>query len=87
LFQDPAFAAATRTKWNSIKSAHLDTLPEYIEAKAQSMQAATARNFQRWPMLRAQVWPNAVVTGSHEGELAHLRDWLRQRIDWLDANL
>ena len=31
------------------------------------------------------VWPNAVVTGSYEGEVQYLKQWLRTRIDWMDA--
>ncbi len=86
-FQDPVFAAATRAKWDASKAAHIDSLPDFIEANALAIQAASGRNFQKWPILRTQVWPNVVVTGSKEGEIAYLRDWLEQRIAWLDANL
>lgn len=87
LFDDPWFASQVRQRWTAVKAGALDTLPDLIDEHAAELGAAASANFQKWPILDAWVWPNVVVTGSHEGDLAYAKDWLRQRIDWLDANL
>lgn len=87
LFQDPAFAAATRARWDALKAAQIDTLPAFVEATAAALGAAPAENFRKWPILDRYTWPNGVVTGSYEGDVAYFKDWLLQRIAWLDANL
>ncbi len=87
LFEDPAFAQAVRARWDGIRDQLLDDLIAEMHQQATRMGAAVEHNFNRWPMLHQHTWPNAVLTGSHAGEIAYLTDWLRQRIAWLDANL
>ncbi len=87
LFQDPAFAQAVRSRWDDIRDHLLDDLTGEMAQQATRMGAAIEHNFNRWPILHRHTWPNAVLTGSHAGEIAYLTDWLRQRIAWLDANL
>lgn len=64
-----------------------DTLPALIDADADTIRGAAGANFQKWPVLDRWIWPNVVVTGSWEGDVAYSKDWFRQRIDWLDAHL
>lgn len=85
LFEDPAFQARVKARWNELKAEQFDTILDYIEASAGSLTLAASNNFQRWPILDEWVWPNAVVTGSYEGEVQYLRDWLQTRIAWMDA--
>lgn len=87
LFQDPAFAAQTRARWDALKPGVFDQLPALVDAEAAAIHGAIGDNFVRWPILRDYVWPNVVVTGSWEGEIAYDKDWLLQRVAWLDANL
>lgn len=87
LFQDPAFASRVRMRWQAVRAQHIDTLPAWIEASAAGLGSAPEANFARWPILDRYVWPNPVFAGSHAGEVGFVKDWLRQRIAWLDANL
>ena len=45
------------------------------------------RNFVRWPILTTWVWPNRVVPGSYDGDMAALQEWLSSRISWMDEQL
>jgi hypothetical protein len=49
------------------------------------LQEPAARNFLRWPTLNEYIWPNPVVTGSYQGEVARLRAWLEDRLEWMDG--
>lgn len=88
LFEDPAFAAKVKTKWNQFKSSgYLEELIQHVDRRATSLSHVQSRNFQAWPILSTWVWPNCVVTGSYQGEVAALKTWLRARIDWMDNQL
>nr|WP_284509497.1 CotH kinase family protein [Caballeronia sp. GAFFF2] len=86
---DPTFETRIRAKWVQEKAAHIDTLPSYFDSSAAALQTSGSeqRNFVRWPILDKQVWPNPVVTGSYQGEMDYVKNWLQQRITWLDENL
>lgn len=62
------------SKWN----ARFDSLRSLASG-------AQSRNFQRWPILNEQVWPEKYVAGSWTGEVDTLRNWLRARIRWIDS--
>ena len=51
------------------------------------MDDAVERNFNRWPILGTWIWPNVEVAGSYEGEIQYLKDWIRDRLDWMDQNM
>lgn len=87
LFMDPLFAMITRVRWDGLKTMRLNDLEQFIDQRARALGGVPGRNFERWPTDVTWTWPNSVVTGSHEGETQFLKDWLRQRIDWLDAHL
>ncbi len=87
LFDDPAFQARLKARWNELKAEQIDTILDYIEDSAASLTQSASNNFQRWPILDQWVWPNAVVTGSYEGEVQYLREWLQTRIAWMDAQI
>ena len=87
MFEDPYFTARVTDVWNEIKTTHLLDMFESIDPMTNSLQQSQLNNFQRWPILGAYVWPNAVVTGSYDGEVGYFKTWLQTRIDWMDAQL
>jgi hypothetical protein len=49
---------------------------------------AQQRHFRRWPILGQYVWPNPEpIPTSYAGELSALKNWLRDRLGWIDENL
>jgi hypothetical protein len=85
LFQDPAFAAQVKSRWLKMKSDKtIDSLFNTISARRAYLSKVQVRNFQRWPILSTWVWPNRVVTGSYDGEINAMSDWLWQRKVWMD---
>ena len=57
----------------------------WIDARTAELDGAAARNFERWPILDRDVWPNAHVGGSYDAEISYLKTWLRERLAWLDG--
>ena len=86
LFQDPAFRKMVKNRWNELKP-QLETIPAFIDGRAEYLRQAADRNFKRWPILNVNVWSQAVVTGSYQGEIDYLKDFYTKRLKWLDAEI
>jgi len=85
LFQDPVFANRVKQRWQlMVSDGTLNRLDQYILYRKSWLSTVQERNFNRWPILNTWVWPNRVVTGSYDGEVLALRDWLGGRRAWLN---
>ena len=84
LFEDPAFAARVKLRWNEIKANELPAMFAGITTSSASLQQPQLNNFQRWPTLETYVWPNYTIPGSYAGEITYLNTWLTARIAWMD---
>jgi hypothetical protein len=88
LFQDPAFATAIKDRWNWMKNEGvLDGLFERIDTRTLWLSQVQKANFELWDILNIEVWPNRVVTGTYQGEVDAMKEWLQKRINWIDAQL
>jgi len=88
MFQDPVFAARVKARWNQMVADNtLNKLGDYISARTAFLHTVQTRNFERWPILGIWVWPNRVVTGSYDGEVNAMRNWLFARRVWMTDQL
>ena len=60
---------------------------QYIDDQVALLAEAQERNFDRWPVLGEYVWPNNYIGNTYEEEVDFLKDWLIERLDWMDANM
>ncbi len=59
-----------------------------INEMALELKDAQIRNFQKWPILGVYVWPNPQpISRTFEGEVAELKNFIYNRLVWLDSNL
>lgn len=89
LSNDPAVQEQINCRWNALRNGplHTDSLLQFIDDNATLLADAQARNFQRWPVLGQYVWPNSFVGDTYEEEVDFLKDWLIDRLDWMDDNM
>jgi len=88
LLQDPAFLQRVKLRWQEIRNNGILTdWRKQIITRWDYMSAEQRRNFERWPILNTWVWPNRVVPGSYDGEVAAMQEWLTARISWMDEQL
>jgi hypothetical protein len=74
-----------RTKGNLLD---LEVLNKQIDAYVSELKEPQSRNFQKWNILGKYVWPNPQpVPANYEGEVKELKDWLANRLRWLDQNM
>ena len=84
LFKDPYFVSLVKARWNE-KKQELAELTTFIQNRATALENSQRRNFEKWNILNQYVWPNKIVTGSYQGEVDYLKDFLSKRITWLDT--
>ena len=96
LFEDPAFAAKVAARWTELRQTtySLDNLNAIIDGAANELRTAHVRNFVRWDTLGKTLLPDIrflMFLGPHpdswQGEIAYLKDWIAQRVEWMDENL
>ncbi len=85
--ESDSFQARARERWRALRRGPFatDSLLAWIDTTAAHLDEAQARNFERWPILDQDVWPNAFVGGSYPAEVGHLKEWLADRLAWLDG--
>ena len=90
LFEDPRFCQAVKARWNEVKG-ELETLPDYIDGLLALHRESFDRNFERWPIIGTNVWPNSwpeeQLPTSYDEEVALLKDFCVRRLQWLDTNI
>jgi len=89
LLTDPAFGETLGERWSELRngSFHEDSIMALIDNFQLQMDDAVERNFNRWPVLGTWIWPNVEVAGSYQGEIEYLKDWIMDRLDWMDQNM
>lgn len=88
LFQDPAFAAKVKARWQTLKAeGKLEYIFIYAEARATWLNNMQAKNFGRWPIFDWSTWYTRIIMGSYQGEVNEMIRWQRERALWMDAQL
>ena len=87
--EDSNFNNILNCHWNSYRNNFLSInyLDHLIDSIATLTQEARGRHFVKWPILGTYVWPNPQpIPTDYPGEIAALKQWIRDRINWLDDN-
>ncbi|MCB0401517.1 MAG: CotH kinase family protein [Flavobacteriales bacterium] len=89
LLQDTTYANQLRCRWENLRlnELHLDTILNYVDDLALLLDESQQRNFQRWDILNTYVWPNNYIGGNYPNEISYLKNWITNRIDWIDLNI
>jgi hypothetical protein len=89
LLEDPAYRDLTRCRWEEYRSDvwSNESIHNTVDSLATLLGEASSRDHMRWPRLGQYVWPNAFVGETYEEELNFMRDWIDNRLAWLDFNI
>jgi hypothetical protein len=91
LLQDQTFNTAVIDRWTALRAGKFktETVLKYVDSVASVLSLESQqRNFQRWPEAMGQwIWPNAFVGKTYEEEVLHLKQWISNRMSWLDSNI
>ena len=87
---DSTFRYKAAKRWEILRKTALssDRISAWMDSTATVLQEPRIRNNNRWTgVLGFKIWPNYYVGATYEQETAWMKDWVRQRSVWLDAQL
>jgi len=89
MMTDPALQNKMSCRWHPLRT---NTLSDqrifgYIDSLIVALQAPIQDNFKRWPVLGQYIWPNSFIGNTHDEEINFLKNWLYDRLHWMDANI
>ncbi len=87
---DSAFRGQVRCRWKDLRQTRLNEqrINFLIDSVVNLTDEARQRHFQKWPVLGEWVWPNPQpIPTTYEGEITSLKQWVHDRLTWLDANM
>jgi len=89
LLRDPEYVIQFQNRWTELRSDVYSnpTIMNYIDSMAAVLDQPQQRNFSRWPILNNYIWPNNYVGGSYANEINYLKNWINNRLYWLDSNI
>ena len=78
MFNDPDFVQRYIDRWFELRQDEfsLENINATIDAHAAEISEAAARDYRRWSRSRY---------GDFQGEIDHLKTWLRRRVEWIDS--
>ncbi|MDF1574716.1 MAG: CotH kinase family protein [Bacteroidales bacterium] len=85
--EDSWFRNKLRCRWDELHQTILSSehLHSMIDSAIQVMGDAIPNNFRKWPILGTYVWPNSYVGQTYSDEEWLLRNWIDERLEWMDA--
>ena len=91
LLNDPYFANKVKSRWQELRQNELSDKLIFgkIDLLISELETSDAikKNFERWPILGQWIWPNSYVGTTYESEINYLKNWLSQRLTWMDSNI
>lgn len=90
ILTDPYVQSRMKGIWKEMRVSGAfsdESLTAYVDSMEQVLNASQKLNFTRWPILNQQVHQNAFALGSYEAEVDVVRNYLVERIAWIDEYL
>jgi len=85
LFLDEVFVEKVKIRYSYYYN-KLDDIKIKIDEFAKYIDKSQKANFKRWDILGVYVWPNPVYDLTYEQEVERLKNWIEERMNWLNSN-
>ncbi len=90
LNEDSTFQNNVRCRWDDLRTNILDTtyMFNYVDSIALLVDESQQRHYYIYPVLGIYLWPNPnPIAQTYTQEITYLKNWIRQRVIFMDANL
>ena len=85
LFEDPEFAQKVAERYVYYYN-NMGEILNKIDTYANRLNASQKNNYEIWPTLGVYVWPNPVFYDNYPDEVSQLKNWIMDRMNWLNSN-
>ncbi|MBO7610172.1 MAG: CotH kinase family protein [Muribaculaceae bacterium] len=91
LNKDEYYVDMLKNRWAQYRRSNFrtDRIMATIDSMATvlTVQGAEQRNSRAWPRWGQYVWPNQYISQNFTDEINHLKEWISQRLEWMDEQL
>jgi len=90
LLQDPDFRTKLKARWDELRVGPLqkDSIMNFIDNTVAANRPSIDKNFKIWDdVFHSYVWPNNPIGGNYNEEIAYLKNFITNRLDWLDTHI
>jgi len=90
LFTDESFASRLKAIYADYRDRGIltkETLLQVVNYYDSTLNQSQQLNFMRWDILNSLVHQNPRTYGSYEGEVNNVRQYISDRLDWMDKKL
>lgn len=91
LLSDPDYVQEMKVRWTNYRNTNYseENIMHVIDSLTANLtvQSAQYRNSLAWPTWGVWIWPNQYVASSYTDEINHMKDWIRQRLAFMDGTL
>ncbi len=88
LLQDSAFVTQLKERWSILRNSAFSesSILSKVDNYTNTLNKAGAikDNFKTWNILTTYVWPNNYVGNTYDNENNYLKDWIKDRLVWMD---
>ncbi len=86
LWRDQEFRRQVKERWAELRQGPFTNTAvlQALDSLTNLLSESQSRNFQRWPVLHQYLWPNPYCCGSYFNHTNYLRNWLQNRLAWMD---
>jgi len=89
LFHEQDFFDKLKSRWQELRNTIFEpnSILNTIDSLVVLLDESQQRNFQRWQILGKYIWPNAFIGQTYQEEIDYLKQFILDRIHWMDQNL
>ena len=92
LIEDENFVIKLKERWNQLRTNILsdNNLMNLIEDQYSFLNNETDiinKNFNTWKIFGVYIWPNSFVGNNYYEEIDFLKNWIKNRTQWLDESI
>ncbi len=89
LREDPYYNSAIKMRWEQLRESifSIEHIEYIIDSLAGEITESQARNFETFPVLGTYIWPNYFIGDTWESEVQYMKDWIYNRITWMDNQI
>lgn len=89
LWEDQNFQDSLNLRWWNLRENLITTeyINSFFDSTSNLLNEASIRNFDRFPIIGKYVWPNSYIGNTWEEEINYTKDWIADRIEWMDKEI
>jgi hypothetical protein len=87
LMKDQAYVTKLKNRWTTLRKKQLSDqrITFVVDSLTNLISEAKERNYQRWTGVLGQyIWPNYYVGATYDSEISWMKNWISQRLAFLD---